>query len=760
MMKKPLILLLFALLYYMPITLMAQCSMGGNLFTFTNGKGDSLWSQEANWDLMQVPGVNDCVLIESPHSVIFDVTSAMIREMTVNGAELSINAGTTLSIFEGVFDQSETTIENTGEISFTYITGTDWQLVNNGKLHSVFPLHTSHTLAFTGNSVLVNNDSITGLPNMLWSGSEFINAEDAFIHAQIEVHDDVQNMGTIKGAWTLDIQRGLFENKGSISFSNFTYTDGPVIHIGGCPDCTELRNTGSISIRNLDGGSNGQVEIIGIRVGLGKLVNENYIYISNITHESVFKTVGIHLTQVSEFNNKGDISMNHIQGPGIRSVATHINAVNNGFIHMDSVGLGNEDEAAIALVQEANLAGGFTNNEFILIEEPRDGIFTRSDQEFINNGTVRILDHLDIAVRSAYITTPYVKYHQEGRFVNQTFGTLDVINLTQPVINALDTWFENSGQLTISIPNLVNNTAIKGVMINHGDIDVTVAPSIVRNSFVAKLLNYSGATFQSNSNMQIDSFHTNTLPKPFNEGSITTTGHFYTTDDFKNKACGYMQFSEPYSNGTNDFTNDGVMRIEDCCDSGNNFVFLENNGIVVDTTGGLLAEPGFINNGVHIDTDPGMYSSGDILTQITQGPNTAKISDPMLTTDAAGTNPAGTFDLSTGEIILGNNIDGADTLFAHFNMPGGCTTAVAILGSPLSCGACATNTWTGNTSTDWHQASNWSLNQIPVNCQHVIIPDNAANNCIISNGNTGECSTLETETGAVLEVNGEINVGN
>lgn len=121
MMKKPLILLLFALLYYMPITLMAQCSMGGNLFTFTNGKGDSLWSQEANWDLMQVPGVNDCVLIESPHSVIFDVTSAMIREMTVNGAELSINAGTTLSIFEGVFDQSETTIENTGEISFTYI---------------------------------------------------------------------------------------------------------------------------------------------------------------------------------------------------------------------------------------------------------------------------------------------------------------------------------------------------------------------------------------------------------------------------------------------------------------------------------------------------------------------------------------------------------------------------------------------------------------------------------------------------------------
>lgn len=78
----------------------------------------------------------------------------------------------------------------------------------------------------------MNNDSITGLPNMLWSGSEFINAEDAFIHAQIEVHDDVQNMGTIKGAWTLDIQRGLFENKGSISFSNFTYTDGPVSILG------------------------------------------------------------------------------------------------------------------------------------------------------------------------------------------------------------------------------------------------------------------------------------------------------------------------------------------------------------------------------------------------------------------------------------------------------------------------------------------------------------------------------------------------
>lgn len=756
-MKKPLIVLLFALLYYLPITLTAQCSMGGTLFTFTNGKGDSLWSQDANWDQMQVPGVNDCVLIESPHSVIFDVTSAMIREMTVNGAELSINPGTTLSIFDGVFEQSETTIENTGEISFTYLTGTDWQLVNNGKLHSVFPLHTSHTLAFTGNSVLVNNDSITGRPNMLWSGSEFINAEDAFVHAQIEAHEDVLNIGTIKGALSIDIQRGFFENQGHISMGGFTSDGGALISVGGCPSCTELYNKGTISISNVHSGGPSVPDNVGIFVGLGKLVNENDIMIRNLTHDNLFKTAGIHLSRVAEFNNNGDIDIDDIKGPGIRS--STMNAINNDLISMNNVGRGFLHLSAISLVQDFNHPGQFVNNGYILLQKANDGIYTDSDQEFINAGTVRILDHTEVAIRSAYITMPYIKYHEEGKFTNQSSGLVEVLDFTQQSgLNAFDTWFENYGSVEIIKPNM-SNIAIRGVFLNYGSTLSNVSPTNSK-SFKAKVLNYSNGIIQANSVIEIDSFNQNTLPKPFNEGTMITSRYFYAIDDFENKACGYMQFSEPSANSTNTFTNYGVMTVDACCTLGSNFIRLINNGIVVDTNARLLDEPGFINNGVHIDTDAGMYSCGDILTQITQGPNIANISDPMLTTDAAGTNPAGTFDLSSGEIILGNNIDGADTLFAHFNMPGGCTTAVAILGSPLSCGACATNTWTGNTSTDWHQASNWSLNQIPVNCQHVIIPDNAANDCIISNGNTGECSTLQTETGAVLEVDGEINVGN
>ncbi|RYZ47929.1 MAG: hypothetical protein EOP49_19970 [Sphingobacteriales bacterium] len=41
-------------------------------------------------------------------------------------------------------------------------------------------------------------------------------------------------------------------------------------------------------------------------------------------------------------------------------------------------------------------------------------------------------------------------------------------------------------------------------------------------------------------------------------------------------------------------------------------------------------------------------------------------------------------------------------------------------------------TWSGNASSDWHNASNWNINKVPGLMTHVIIPTTSSNPCIIS----------------------------
>lgn len=43
-----------------------------------------------------------------------------------------------------------------------------------------------------------------------------------------------------------------------------------------------------------------------------------------------------------------------------------------------------------------------------------------------------------------------------------------------------------------------------------------------------------------------------------------------------------------------------------------------------------------------------------------------------------------------------------------------------------------TNTWNGNTDTDWHKACNWSLNAVPTCSHDVVIPTGTANKPVIT----------------------------
>ncbi|MCF8348450.1 MAG: PKD domain-containing protein [Bacteroidales bacterium] len=71
----------------------------------------------------------------------------------------------------------------------------------------------------------------------------------------------------------------------------------------------------------------------------------------------------------------------------------------------------------------------------------------------------------------------------------------------------------------------------------------------------------------------------------------------------------------------------------------------------------------------------------------------------------------------------------------------------------------ATNTWIG-TGTDWNTASNWSDNTVPTSSYNVTIPTSpsGSNYPVIQVGTTAKCNTLTIESGAIITVNGTLEV--
>jgi len=62
-----------------------------------------------------------------------------------------------------------------------------------------------------------------------------------------------------------------------------------------------------------------------------------------------------------------------------------------------------------------------------------------------------------------------------------------------------------------------------------------------------------------------------------------------------------------------------------------------------------------------------------------------------------------------------------------------------------------TNQWTGSSSTNWHTASNWTLNRVPLATDDVVIPGTPSNKPIIS-GSNAVCYGLTIQAGAILTI--------
>lgn len=63
------------------------------------------------------------------------------------------------------------------------------------------------------------------------------------------------------------------------------------------------------------------------------------------------------------------------------------------------------------------------------------------------------------------------------------------------------------------------------------------------------------------------------------------------------------------------------------------------------------------------------------------------------------------------------------------------------------------NTWTGNTSTSWSTASNWSLNAVPTSADNIKVPGGRSRYPSITSG-TASCKNIEIASGGSVIVNG------
>ena len=69
-------------------------------------------------------------------------------------------------------------------------------------------------------------------------------------------------------------------------------------------------------------------------------------------------------------------------------------------------------------------------------------------------------------------------------------------------------------------------------------------------------------------------------------------------------------------------------------------------------------------------------------------------------------------------------------------------------------------TWTGTTSTDWEDGTNWSSGSEPTTSVNVIIPTAPTGGRFptISSGTNAQCRDLTVQTGATLEIDGSLEL--
>lgn len=695
------------------------------------------WSEAKNWDNDIVPNGGDDVILNGADVVVDG--DFQVRSASINGGEFLITAGNTLEVIgvtapgnitimdnnvfvvigdllvSGTFHISNSTLSIQGSINPTV--GTASSHFHFGEDNANYT-HTGtiglHT--FTNSGIFINNGIIV---------SDVTNLErltnNQLIRGKINNIDKLINNGTIL-IFDEAAQLGVLNNSGS------------------------LENHASIVIDEISTDMFTSIFHAGI-YNDGMFENEpgSNINISNISGN--YRSYGIYLHDDGQFTNRGTIDIDNVEDKGL--VVASSGDINFGTINIKNISKPYTQGMHIYVgdigVGSTSGPRDFRNDGDITFENLNfQGIFLENDHTFTNNGN---LNFINTSMALDLVHTPFNQI--DNHLVNSNSG---VIYLEAEGIGVL-----NKGIFAHVVNHgLINtqgnfSTTLEGRLENYGEINsvgkievqnINNKPTGVINSSTITL-KYEDNTFYGDS---------------FNEGKIFS-GFFLQAQDqnqnLVNLPCGFIKGFFQIDAG-NIIDNQGVMQagVFQLNDS------LFNTGVIVSIAQDYTSDPEFYNNGIYIPEILGNHACGDMILGVSSGSNVASIPPPSLSTDESGNISAGNYDLPAHKILLAPTVNEVDTLYAHFEMSGGCvTTAPIFFENQITCTiTCEDRNWNGSISSDWHTAENWTPIGVPLICESVVIP--AGSNCIIFSGNTGYCNLLEVEPNAEFNVDGELETNN
>jgi len=758
-----------------------DCS--GATITWT-GNVDDKWHDPGNWDTKNVPTAFDDVIISGATLVRIDV-SATVQSLLLEGSYLRV--GSNLTISGPTPGLSNVTIADNSEIlvlankymrvrdtvhisnSFFYNEGVI-EDISNGDSHFRFE---AKNHSFTNQGIIkfndVNNrDDITN---------------DGTITGEFKSTGNVINNGTINGG-VLVYDGGNVYNSGAINIDGL---DVRQVYIA---EGSKLDNYGDIYLNSINGRASLGDVFIAFRVD-GKFVNYEVgnVLINNITNVGNLLSrpaIGMYMSDRAEFDNYGsmnidsvfsvgmgiasDDAINHVTGTititntfGVTTVGGTDYGVGRG------VDLRKNDDVFVNGTE--NLDGAFKNYGELTVTNSSDyGVYVFDDFSFINYNHVAITDYGSAAIAGYHVKVSTGFTAVDNNVINHADGVMNISRTTT------SNPYPDVGLYAHTINHGVINIegaqghGLQGRLENHNMVNVAGNVGNASNVMLQNLDNKMGATINCQGlRLQFEGnyYYGNST----NEGKVNIEDRrleLFQVEELApqhliNMPCGeiYSELGILISEG-NIMENHGVFIVDNMpiqnlspatkhlCDS------LFNTGVITVKGGGdIMNNPEFFNEGIYIYGISGEHECFDMLVEVSSGPNSAGFASPMLTTDTTGIIMGGSYDLLNHSITLGGNVDSASLLYAHFEMTSGCTRAVPIFfDNTLTCADCATNTWEGNSSMDWHTPTNWSKSTVPSACEIVIIPDGSS--CVISDGNIGECGQIQIEDNAILEVIGEM----
>ena len=637
--------------------------------------------------------------------ITFDPTTTGLREATVSIANNDADENPYTFAISGTGTNTCTPVTNTGQqLTWTGNVSTEWNnacnwspiLVPTATNDVVIPNTTNQPILSVNNAVVKSVEVQSGATfTIAASGHLTINNSKSFTVSSISRTSAFLNHGTV-------------QNNGHLVLGD----TGAIGEYG-------LWNA-NIFYNNTDG------EIFIDNSTLLGLCNNNYGTFTNSASITIGANASVGeygLWNEANFNNNtgGEINIDNSTTRGLY----HNGGVFGTFTNAATIRIGaNTSVGNIGL----SSSGTFNNNSGgeINIDNTTEYGFYNISGMFTNAAIINIGANASVGESGL---------RNDGDFYNNTNGEINIDNSTFSGLNNYLGTFTNAALIRIGANASVGNYSIfNNATFNNnagGEINIDNSTDTgLYNNY--RFTNAAIINIGANASIGFDGLYNRATFNNHNCGKVlvkqgrlrVASGQTYTNEGYT------FVTNELLNNGT--FTNNGVLKY----------------GTLTGTAIANATAPSVIVK----DTTMPIFTYGGTYNGAVNG----------IYTDEGASVSAGTF--TAPNTFTPNGLpNGSQTLYAKITPSGGaCSFIVPFLYNNTSCTPVAnsaqTLTWTGNVSTEWNNACNWSPILVPTATNDVVIP-NTTNQPILSvNNATAKSIEVQYEATFTIASSGQLSI--